>query len=74
MGVSDAPLGGRSGVGLMLKCKMSSVVEIFISEALCVSSFREAEVQGKNLVLRLSSLIHTRFLTNRGGSLTTPTF
>lgn len=47
MGVSDAPLGGRSGVGLALKCKMSSVVELFISEASCVSSFREAGVKGK---------------------------
>lgn len=56
-GVSAAPLRGArgsgfiggSGVGLALKCKMSSVVEIFISEALCVSSFREAGVQGKEL-------------------------
>ncbi len=40
---------GGSGVALALKCKMSSVVEIFISEALCVSSFREEGVQGKGL-------------------------
>lgn len=35
--------------GLALKCKMSSVVEIFISEALCVSYFHEAGVQGTEL-------------------------
>ncbi len=40
---------GGSGVALALKCNMSSVVEIFISEALCVSSFREEGVQGKGL-------------------------
>lgn len=35
--------------GLVLKCKMLSVVEIFISEALCVSSFREVGIQGMEL-------------------------
>lgn len=35
--------------GLASKCKMSSVVEIFISEALCVSYFHEAGVQGMEL-------------------------
>lgn len=35
--------------GVVLKCKMLSVVEIFISEALCVSSFREVGIQGMEL-------------------------
>lgn len=37
------------GAGVALKCKVSSVVEIFISEALCVLSFRELGTEGKEL-------------------------
>lgn len=52
----DGFIGG-DGVGLALKCKVTSVVEIFISEALCVSSFFVSKELGAETVVFDSSQV-----------------